>query len=144
MELASILVAGVDVWMNTPVAPHEASGTSGMKAALNGVPSVSVLDGWWLEGHVEGITGWAIGADLGADVVRPIGDPQVDALDAGALYRVLEETVAPLYYQDPDGFLAVRRFAIALNGPFFTAQRMVSEYAARAYRDAGESGVPSW
>ncbi len=144
MELASMLVAGVDVWVNTPVAPHEASGTSGMKAALNGVPSISVLDGWWLEGDVEGITGWAIGSDLGTGVVRPIGDPEVDALDAGFLYRVLEETVAPLYYRDPDGFLAVRRFAIALNGPFFTAQRMVSEYADRAYRDADVSEDPSW
>jgi len=144
MELASMLVAGVDVWVNTPVAPHEASGTSGMKAALNGVPSVSVLDGWWLEGHVEGITGWAIGADLGAGAVLPIGDPEVDAQDAGFLYEVLEETVAPLYYQDPEGFLGVRRFAIALNGPFFSAQRMASEYAGRAYRDAGETEDPSW
>ena len=66
MSLAALLVAGVDVWVNTPVAPHEASGTSGMKAALNGVPSLSILDGWWVEGHVEGVTGWAVGSDPGA------------------------------------------------------------------------------
>src|SRR6202030_4364356 len=66
MQLAGLLVAGVDAWLNNPVAPHEASGTSGMKAALNGVPSISVLDGWWIEGHVEGVTGWAVGRDAGA------------------------------------------------------------------------------
>jgi len=133
MSLAALLVAGVDVWLNNPVAPNEASGTSGMKAALNGVPSLSVLDGWWVEGHVEGVTGWAIGADLGAAVDPPIGDPVVDATDAAELYRVLAEEVAPLYYGRPDDFAAIRRFAIALNGSFFTAQRMVAEYTARAY-----------
>jgi starch phosphorylase len=144
MEVAGVLVAGVDVWLNTPLAPHEASGTSGMKAALNGVPSVSVLDGWWVEGHVEAVTGWAIGADLGAGSTQPIGDPQIDADDGDdgdALYGVLEKAVAPLYYKDPDGFLAVRRSTIALNGSFFTAQRMVSEYAARAYGHASASAT---
>jgi starch phosphorylase len=136
MEIAGYLVAGVDAWLNNPVAPHEASGTSGMKAALNGVPSVSVLDGWWVEGHVEGVTGWGIGTDLGAESNLPIGDPEVDSADADLLYRVLGEKVVPLYYDDPDGFLAVRRTAIALNGSFFTAQRMVSEYMDRAYRGA--------
>jgi starch phosphorylase len=136
MEVAGVLVAGVDVWLNNPLAPFEASGTSGMKAALNGVPSVSVLDGWWVEGHVEGVTGWAIGADLGAASDRPIGDSQIDGDDGDALYGVLENAVAPLYYKDPDGFLAVRRSAIALNGSFFTAQRMVSDYAVRAYGHA--------
>ncbi len=134
MGLAALLVAGVDVWLNNPVAPHEASGTSGMKAALNGVPSLSILDGWWVEGHVEGVTGWAIGADLGAGADLPIGDPVVDATDAAELHRVLAEVVAPLYYGRPDDFVAVRRFAIALNGSFFTTQRMVAEYTARAYR----------
>jgi starch phosphorylase len=133
MSLASLLVAGVDVWLNTPVIPHEASGTSGMKAALNGVPSLSVLDGWWIEGHIEGVTGWAIGKDLGSGADIPIGDPVVDAADAAEIYRVLADVVAPLYYRRPDEFASVRRAAIALNGSFFTAQRMVSEYASRAY-----------
>ncbi len=136
MSLAALLVAGVDVWLNNPVAPYEASGTSGMKAALNGVPSLSVLDGWWVEGWVEGVTGWAIGADRGARTDVRIGDPAADAADAAELHRVLAEVVAPLYYRRPDAFAAVRRFAMALNGSFFTAQRMVAEYAAQAYRRA--------
>ncbi len=137
MTLAALLVAGVDVWLNTPVAPHEASGTSGMKAALNGVPSLSVLDGWWLEGHFEGVTGWAIGSDRGPRADLPIGDPAVDAADEDELYRMLAEVVAPLYYGNPDDYTAVRRSAIALNGSFFTAQRMVNEYASRAYGGNG-------
>ena len=132
-SLAALLVAGVDVWVNTPVAPHEASGTSGMKAALNGVPSLSILDGWWVEGHVEGVTGWAVGADLGAGGDLPIGDAAVDSADAAELHRVLADVVAPLYYGRPDEFAAVRRSSIALNGSFFTTQRMVTEYVSRAY-----------
>jgi len=137
MSLASLLVAGVDVWLNTPVAPHEASGTSGMKAALNGVPSLSILDGWWIEGCIEGVTGWAIGTDRGAGAAAADGDPAVDAADGAELHRVLIELVAPLYYQHPDAFAAVRRSAMALNGSFFTTQRMMTEYAARAYRRTG-------
>ena len=137
MSLASLLVAGVDVWLNTPVAPHEASGTSGMKAALNGVPSLSTLDGWWIEGWFEGVTGWAIGTDRGPGAHTVDADPEVDAADGAELHRVLTEVVAPLYYQQPDGFAAVRRSAIALNGSFFTSQRMMTEYAARAYRRTG-------
>ncbi|HMK63114.1 MAG TPA: alpha-glucan family phosphorylase [Acidimicrobiales bacterium] len=133
MALAAQLCAGVDLWLNTPVAPHEASGTSGMKAAINGVPSLSVLDGWWVEGHVEGVTGWAIGADRGGGAALVDGDPRIDALDAEAMYRVLHDVVGPLYYVDPDGFTAVRRGAMALNGSFFTTERMVSEYVAVAY-----------
>jgi len=133
MRLAALLVAGVDVWVNTPVAPHEASGTSGMKAALNGVPSLSILDGWWLEGHVEGVTGWAVGADQGAEGAVPIGDAAVDSADAAELHRVLADVVAPLYYVRPDEFAAVRRSSIALNGSYFTTQRMVTEYVSRAY-----------
>ncbi len=125
MALARTLCAGSDLWLNTPERPHEASGTSGMKAALNGVPSLSTLDGWWLEGHLEGITGWAIGPD------DPDHDPAHDAED---LYRVLEHRVAALYYGDPEAYAAVGRHALALNGPFFSAQRMVEEYDRRAYR----------
>jgi starch phosphorylase len=139
MNLAALLVAGADVWLNTPVAPHEASGTSGMKAALNGVPSLSVPDGWWLEGHFEGVTGWNIGTDHGPSSDLPIGDPEVDAADEAELYRMLAEVVAPLYYGSPDDFTAVRRSAIGLNGSFFTAQRMVCEYASRAYGRNGRA-----
>ncbi|MGA3353373.1 MAG: alpha-glucan family phosphorylase [Acidimicrobiales bacterium] len=139
MSLAAVMVAGVDIWLNNPVAPHEASGTSGMKAALNGVPSLSVLDGWWVEGCVEGVTGWAIGTDRGADSGLRVGDPVLDEADGSELYRVLGE-VATCYYEHPESFAAARRHTISLNGSFFTAQRMVSEYAARAYTRSQPSG----
>jgi starch phosphorylase len=129
MTQAGLLTAGSDVWLNTPHPPLEASGTSGMKAALNGVPSLSVLDGWWLEGHVEGVTGWAIGASR----MRPLDQPGDSAADAGALYDVLERTVLPLYYGRRTEFVDVMRYAIALNGSFFTAQRMLQEYMIKAY-----------
>ena len=124
MALARRLVAGVDVWLNTPRRPEEASGTSGMKAALNGVPSLSILDGWWIEGNVEGRTGWAVGGVAGS--------PDDDA---AALYRALDAVVA-LYYREPQRFADVRRYAIAVNGSYFTTERMVREYVVNAYRDA--------
>ena len=126
MAWAKLLTSGVDVWLNTPRKPEEASGTSGMKAALNGVPSLSVLDGWWLEGCLEGITGWAIGR--GADTPSDSGG------DAESLYQKLEAVVLPAYYTRPAEFLAVSRSAIALNGSFFTTQRMVAQYGIHAYR----------
>lgn len=125
MALAGILCAGVDLWINTPKRPQEASGTSGMKAALNGVPSLSVLDGWWIEGHVEGVTGWSIG-----DGWEPESDPM---LDARALYRKLEQIV-PLFYRRPEAYAQVQRHAIGLNGSFFNAQRMLEQYRQTAYR----------
>jgi starch phosphorylase len=139
---AGVLTAGSDVWLNTPQPPLEASGTSGMKAALNGVPSLSVLDGWWLEGHVEGVTGWAIGASRMRQV-----DQSVDAAaDAAALYDTLEHTVLPLYYRRHDEFVDVMRYAIALNGSFFTAQRMLQEYMIKAYtfEQAADEGPRSF
>lgn len=128
MALAKLLCAGVDVWLNTPQKPYEASGTSGMKAALNGVPSLSVLDGWWLEGHVEGVTGWAIGdaSPTESDSTR----------DAEALYEKLERVIVPLYYRDPLGLAEVGRSAIALNGSFFNTHRMVLQYLRHAYQAA--------
>jgi starch phosphorylase len=129
MTQAGVVTAGADVWLNTPQPPLEASGTSGMKAALNGVPSLSVLDGWWLEGHVEGVTGWAIGSDGRQPPEQPIDS----AMHAKALYDTLERTVLPLFYQRGDGFIDVMRHAIALNGSFFTAQRMLQEYILKAY-----------
>jgi starch phosphorylase len=128
MAVARLVTAGVDVWLNTPLPPQEASGTSGMKAALNGVPSLSVLDGWWLEGCIEGITGWAIG-DRPTDAET--GDR--NARDAASLYEKLEQVVAPLFYRDRDRFIDVMRHAIALNGSFFNTQRMVQQYVLKAY-----------
>ncbi|MBI4266604.1 MAG: alpha-glucan family phosphorylase [Acidobacteria bacterium] len=129
MAIARLLTAGADVWLNTPHPPLEAFGTSGMKAALNGVPSLSVPDGWWIEGHVEGVTGWAIGSD-GRTLPGETTDP---AAHAAALYDALERTVLPLFYRDRDRFTQVMRYAIALNGSFFTAQRMLQEYVVKAY-----------
>jgi starch phosphorylase len=125
MDLAGLLVAGVDLWLNTPQKPQEASGTSGMKAALNGVPSLSVLDGWWIEGHVEGVTGWSIGTHWHGE--------SDSGAEATMLYDKLEQVILPMYYQRNDEYLQVMTRAIALNGSFFTAQRMVLQYALRAY-----------
>jgi len=125
MALGQLLVAGVDAWLNTPQPPLEASGTSGMKAALNGVPSLSVLDGWWIEGHIEGVTGWSIGDDRA-------GDDRTES-DAASLYDKLEQIVVPLFYQHRDAFIDVMRHAIALNGSFFNSHRMVEEYVLKAY-----------
>lgn len=130
MALGRLMTAGVDVWLNTPQPPLEASGTSGMKAALNGVPSLSILDGWWIEGHIENVTGWAFGDEPGADPAIP-RDP---ARDAAALYDKLEQVVMPAYYQeDRVRFMDIMRHAIALNGSFFNTQRMVQEYVIDAY-----------
>ena len=123
MALAQLMVAGVDLWLNNPMRPLEASGTSGMKAALNGVPSFSVLDGWWVEGHVEGVTGWSIGAPDGDDPTRDVPD----------LYMKLERVILPLFYGLPFAYAEVMRSAIALNGSFFNTQRMVRQYVHNAY-----------
>jgi starch phosphorylase len=124
MALAARIVAGVDLWLNNPMKPLEASGTSGMKAALNGVPSLSVRDGWWIEGHIEGVTGWSIGSDAAH------GDQSNDATD---LYLKLERTILPLFYALPHAYADVMRNAIALNGSFFNTQRMVEQYVRNAY-----------
>jgi len=125
MDLARNITSGVDVWLNTPEPPLEASGTSGMKAALNGVPSLSVMDGWWVEGHIEGLTGWSIGEP---------GDARNSSReDAGPLYEKLEGSVVPTFYRQPDRFVDIMRHAIALNGSFFHTQRMLQEYLCKAY-----------
>ena len=120
MALAATMVAGVDVWLNTPQRPMEASGTSGMKAAFNGVPNLSILDGWWVEGCIEGITGWAI------------SDGTTQA-EAEALYTKLEQVVLPLYYEDRAGWIAVMKGAIAKNASFFNSHRMMRRYVSEAY-----------
>ncbi len=138
MEVAKMLCAGVDVWLNTPLPPMEASGTSGMKAAMNGVPSLSVLDGWWIEGHLEDVTGWSIG-----DRVEACNEPQsgMDACHAAELYRKLEEKVLPCFYKEQERFVEIMRHAIALNGAFFNTQRMVAQYLHNAYR-LGPASLP--
>ena len=125
MALAKYLCAGVDLWLNTPQKPEEASGTSGMKAALNGVPSLSILDGWWIEGHVEGVTGWAVGESW---------EPESNsAKETASLYDKLEYAILPMYYSRPIEFAKVRRSAIALNGSFYNAERMAFQYLENGY-----------
>jgi starch phosphorylase len=120
-DLGAMLTAGVDVWVNTPKRPYEASGTSGMKAALNGVPSLSILDGWWIEGCIEGVTGWAI--EDGVD----------DAAEANSLYEKLENAIVPLYLDVPEKWARLMRTTLAFNGSYFNTNRMVKQYTRNAY-----------
>jgi starch phosphorylase len=142
LHVAHFLVQGCDVWLNTPRKPYEASGTSGMKAALNGVPHLSISDGWWAEG-ANGSNGWVIDGGVSGD------DDAVDAADADALYRLLEQEVAPAYYERdeagiPHRWLAVVKESIRSVTPRFSARRMVKEYVARMYAPAMERlGVKS-
>jgi starch phosphorylase len=123
MRIAASLVAGADVWLNTPLPPLEASGTSGMKAALNGVLNLSVLDGWWVEGHIEGVTGWAIGDGNGAEHRR----------DADDLYAKLDEVVLPLWYDDRPRWIWMMKQSISKLGSYFNSTRMIRRYATEAY-----------
>ena len=120
-DLGALLTSGVDVWVNTPKRPYEASGTSGMKAALNGVPSLSILDGWWIEGCIEGFTGWAI--EDGAN----------DVEEATSLYKKLETAVVPLFLQQPENWARLMRNTIAFNGSYFNTNRMVKQYTRNSY-----------
>lgn len=128
IDLGRLMTAGVDLWLNTPLPPNEASGTSGMKAALNGVPSLSVLDGWWIEGHIEGVTGWSIGENG-----RGLEDDHDPLKDAGSLYDKLERVIIPMFMNDRNHYINVMRHAIALNGSFFNTQRMIQQYVLNAY-----------
>ena len=125
MQIAATLVAGADIWLNTPLPPMEASGTSGMKAALNGVLNLSVLDGWWVEACIDGVTGWAIGDGD--------GEPGRHRNDAGGLYRKLEEVVLPLYYDDRARWIWMMKQAISKIGSYFNSARMMRRYATEAY-----------
>jgi glycogen phosphorylase len=131
MAVARLMCAGSDLWLNTPLAPLEASGTSGMKAAINGVPSLSVLDGWFVEGHVEGHTGWSIGDEpCSRDQLRP----EDEASDARALYDKLEQVVLPCFYGTPELYHRVMRSTISINGSFFNTDRMIEQYLHSAYQ----------
>ncbi len=123
MSIALDLVSGSDVWLNTPMRPREASGTSGMKACFNGVPQLSVLDGWWVEGCFEGITGWAIGSD----------QKSANKDDAGALYDKLENVVLPMWHDARPAWIAVMKGAISKNACYFNSHRMLRSYAIEAY-----------
>jgi starch phosphorylase len=123
MEIALTMVSGVDVWLNTPLPPLEASGTSGMKAAFNGVPHLSIMDGWWIEGCIEGVTGWAIGDGSGVK----------NEEDANSLYRKLEEVVLPLYNKDQQGWISIMKGTICKSASFFNSHRMMRRYVTEAY-----------
>ncbi len=125
MDLALKIVSGVDVWLNTPQRPYEASGTSGMKAALNGVINFSVLDGWWIEGHEEGVTGWAIGG--------PPEEPSDPQREADDLYRKLEEIIIPMYYNHREDWIRIMRNSIRLLAYYFNSHRMMRRYVTEAY-----------
>ncbi len=119
--LGSILTGGADLWLNTPRLPYEASGTSGMKAAMNGVPSLSTLDGWWIEGCIEGATGWAI------------AESTDEAEEAESLYSKLEAEILPIYYRYPEKWSEIMRMSLAINGSFFNTHRMLYQYVTNAY-----------
>ncbi|HOA82430.1 MAG TPA: alpha-glucan family phosphorylase [Thermodesulfovibrio thiophilus] len=124
MEMAMKLVAGVDIWLNNPLKPYEASGTSGMKAAHNGVPNLSVLDGWWIEGWIEGYTGWAIGGmDETSDTRRDVED----------IYYKLSNEILPLFYENRSNWINIMKSAIAMNAYYFNTHRMIRLYVTEAY-----------
>ncbi|MCA9473956.1 MAG: alpha-glucan family phosphorylase [Nitrospira sp.] len=129
IALAKLIISGVDLWLNTPHRPLEASGTSGMKATHNGIPNFSVLDGWWIEGHIEGVTGWSIGPDA-LNQTKPEEMAHEDAMD---LYQKLRHVIAPMFYQDRERWIDMMRQSIAFNASFFNTHRMVQQYAANAY-----------
>jgi starch phosphorylase len=129
MEIASLLTQGVDLWLNTPVRPREASGTSGMKCTMNGIMNFSVLDGWWIEGWIEDVTGWSIGPEPSASDYAHY-DESLDAID---LYEKLQTKIIPTYYKNHEKWVSMMQHTIALNASFFNTHRVVREYASKAY-----------
>lgn len=129
MDISLKIVSGVDIWMNTPLRPLEASGTSGMKATHNGVMNFSVLDGWWIEGHIEGFTGWSIGPP--PHELAPGAD--ADIRDSEDLYYKLEHTILPLYYGDRHTWVRMMQNAIGKNAYYFNTHRMMRRYVTEAY-----------
>ncbi|HAP67974.1 MAG TPA: alpha-glucan family phosphorylase [Nitrospinae bacterium] len=129
MDIALKLVSGVDIWLNTPLRPREASGTSGMKAAHNGVINFSVLDGWWIEGHIEGYTGWAIGP-VPSEVTLT---ENLDTKDADDLYTKLGKTIIPMFYNNRHTWIRMMQNAIGKNAYYFNSHRMMRRYVTEAY-----------
>jgi starch phosphorylase len=127
MDVAKLIVSGVDLWLNTPMRPKEASGTSGMKAAHNGVPHFSTLDGWWLEGHIENVTGWSIGSHPN------FSKENIHEEDVEDMYTKLEYVILPKFYNERDNWIEIMRHSIAINGSFFNTHRMVQQYVLNAY-----------
>ena len=127
ITIGKMMTSGVDLWLNTPRRPREASGTSGMKAAHNGVPQFSTLDGWWLEGCVENITGWALGPEK---TEEEASDDEVDRND---LYNKLENWIIPKFLNDRDNWIRTMRSCIAINASFFNTNRMIQQYVLNAY-----------
>ncbi|MCK5283237.1 MAG: alpha-glucan family phosphorylase [Nanoarchaeota archaeon] len=127
IDIAKFLVSGVDIWLNNPLRPKEASGTSGMKAAHNGIPHFSILDGWWLEGHIENVTGWSIGSHPSASKHSTHEEEVED------LYSKLEYIIIPKFYNERDSWIEIMRHSIAINGSFFNTHRMVQQYVLNAY-----------
>lgn len=132
MTFGRLITSGADIWLNNPVKPLEASGTSGMKAAINGVPSLSTLDGWWVEGCVENLVGWEI-----KDPADAFGESKDDGVHrdiaAQSIYELLDQVIIPGFYNDPLWYASIMRNAIALNGPYFNTHRMVLQYLVQAY-----------
>jgi starch phosphorylase len=129
MDIALRIVSGVDIWLNTPLRPREASGTSGMKAAHNGVMNFSVLDGWWIEGHIEGFTGWSIGPTPSETTLVE----NMDTADADDLYAKLGGTIIPLYYENKKIWVRMMQNAIGKNAYYFNTHRMMRRYVTDAY-----------
>jgi len=129
MAIGKLMTSGVDLWLHTPLPPMEASGTSGMKAAINGVPSLSIIDGWWIEGCIEGVTGWSV-----SDTIKQTTEPDsISRSEADILYSKLENIIIPMYYHNRSAYIEIMRNAVAINGSFFNTERMISQYVTKAY-----------
>jgi starch phosphorylase len=138
MESALTLVSGTDLWLNTPLRPMEASGTSGMKAVHNAVPNFSILDGWWIEGHIEGVTGWSIGPRREEDGEEGYNG----SADSADLYDKLERVIMPLFYDDREGWIRVMKNAVGKNAYYFNSHRMMRRYVTNAYIRTHQHPLP--